>query len=303
MIWSIAGTLAVLAVVLFPHGAESHAGPVFTGRFEQETMPVIAKTGGRVREVCAREGDAVDAGRTLVRLDDSELQARYRSLKTLADRAAAGTDLMASLEDAPAAAKAQLIELNPAVQAAENDYLAALAAYDKARAEGGDARVAQERLEAAGRRRTETRVRVSRQVGRFLASSDTVSAEVREAVKLLEEQLAQSAIVSPADGSVDILQLHPGDIVLPGQPVAAVAVRGHYSVTLHVTEAQLAGMHEGRSVEVTVGGIRPSCAGKVERIARDTADEEDEAGFAVRIRIDTPPEGARAGMHAKVRLP
>jgi multidrug resistance efflux pump len=288
MLWTTAGTVAILAVVLFPRGAESRAEPSFTGLFEQETMPVIARSGGRVREVCAREGEAVDAGRVLVRLEDGELQARYKTLRALVDRAATGADLAASLEAAPSTVRQQMIELNPEVRASEAAYVDALATEDK------------EKMREAGARRTAVHARVGRRMNAFLASSAGMPGELREAVKLIEAQLAESAITTPAAGSVDILRLHAGEIVLPGQPVASVAVAGRFYATLHVSQDQLATMPQGQQVEVRVGDLRAAGTGKVEHIAPDRFGDEDQPAFIVRVRVDDPPAGAIGGMKARV---
>ena len=51
------------------------------GRIESVQVDVAAKYGGRIKEVLAREGDMVEAGQILVRMDTDELEAELEKDK------------------------------------------------------------------------------------------------------------------------------------------------------------------------------------------------------------------------------
>jgi HlyD family secretion protein len=57
------------------------------GRIEAEQVQIATKLAGRVVEIRADEGDMVEAGAVLARMDDAELQAQLRGAKAQADRA------------------------------------------------------------------------------------------------------------------------------------------------------------------------------------------------------------------------
>ena len=69
------GGLAVWRVALAPSGATPGVLAV-SGRIEGDDAAVAAKTGGRIREITVREGDRVEAGHVLARLDDEQIRAR-----------------------------------------------------------------------------------------------------------------------------------------------------------------------------------------------------------------------------------
>src|SRR6516165_8471708 len=59
---------------------------VGNGRIESTQVDIAAKYGGRIKEILAREGDLVEVGQVLVRMDTSELAAQLAKDKaTLAD--------------------------------------------------------------------------------------------------------------------------------------------------------------------------------------------------------------------------
>src|SRR4051812_37121407 len=51
------------------------------GRVESVQVDVAAKYGGRIKEILAREGDLVEAGQVLVKMDTSELDAELEKDK------------------------------------------------------------------------------------------------------------------------------------------------------------------------------------------------------------------------------
>ncbi|MBV8884268.1 MAG: HlyD family efflux transporter periplasmic adaptor subunit [Chroococcidiopsidaceae cyanobacterium CP_BM_RX_35] len=79
----IVGVIALLAGVgygvyrLFFYHPEPN-GLFLSGRIEGHETDVSAKTGGKVKSVAVREGDDVQPGQLLVRMDDADLQAQLR---------------------------------------------------------------------------------------------------------------------------------------------------------------------------------------------------------------------------------
>ncbi|MCB0216719.1 MAG: efflux RND transporter periplasmic adaptor subunit [Chloroflexi bacterium] len=92
--------------------AAAAEGPVeAAGSIEATQIDVAPELGGRVLEVLAVEGDAVEAGQTLVRLDSSLLEAQRRQAEANRDLArVAALDAVASTGPAARLSAAQLAQ-------------------------------------------------------------------------------------------------------------------------------------------------------------------------------------------------
>jgi HlyD family secretion protein len=66
---------AVWRLFLAPPAVPPGVIPV-SGRIEGDDAAVAAKTAGRIREITVREGDPVEAGQVIARLDDEQIRAR-----------------------------------------------------------------------------------------------------------------------------------------------------------------------------------------------------------------------------------
>ncbi|HEY9818252.1 MAG TPA: HlyD family efflux transporter periplasmic adaptor subunit [Candidatus Obscuribacterales bacterium] len=94
------------------------AGLTLSGRIEGYDIDLGAKTGGRVESVAVREGDRVQAGQVIARLDDGELQATYQAAQaaTLVAR-----QQVIQAESQIAVVQSQLAEAELTLQQSEGD--------------------------------------------------------------------------------------------------------------------------------------------------------------------------------------
>ena len=65
-----------IAAILLTHCGESVHEPVAVGTLERDRIELIAEAQERVLDLAVREGDVVKKGDLLVKLDDSQMQAR-----------------------------------------------------------------------------------------------------------------------------------------------------------------------------------------------------------------------------------
>jgi len=107
----------VLCLVLFSCTQDSEV-LVVSGRIEIDDVRVGSKIGGRIIEVPVEEGQPVEAGALLVRLDDEELQAMLAQAQAALNQAQAQLDLLLAgtrkedLERAEATVRARQAELD-----------------------------------------------------------------------------------------------------------------------------------------------------------------------------------------------
>ncbi|HEY52712.1 MAG TPA: biotin/lipoyl-binding protein, partial [Caldilineae bacterium] len=72
--------------------AEEPGAIIGSGMIEAKTIAITSQTGGRIVAVYGREGDEVEAGAVLLKLDDSLLQAQRLELEAAIDTARANLD-------------------------------------------------------------------------------------------------------------------------------------------------------------------------------------------------------------------
>lgn len=276
---------------------------VFSGTVEARDVEVGSLVGGRVSTVHVREGGMVRAGQPLVtfetdlgRLQIAEQRARVDEAQANLARVRAGPR---SEERARARAEAENAER-------ERRRLKALAD------EGVIGR--QQYDDAATRARTAQET--SRELSRGSRPEDIRAAEAavdREQQQLgfLLRQSEEAVVHAPADGIVETLDLRPGDLVAPNQPVARILEPGQIWVRIWVPEPLLGRVRLGQQARITVDTFpKREFMGKVVEIRQQgeytprniqTLKQRMDLVFGVKIAID-PTQELKPGMAARVRL-
>jgi multidrug resistance efflux pump len=276
---------------------------VLSGSVEARDAEVGSLVGGRVLEVHVDEGAAVTAGQPLVALEPDLID---RQLTEQMARVAEARAALARVESGPR--REQVRRARIEAEAAETDrkrlepLLAAGAIgqreYDAAVVKAATTREAHEELERGSRSEDldAARAAVSREEGRLA---------------YLERQREEMVIRAPVAGVVEVVDLRPGDIVPPNQPVATILEPDQLWVRVYVPEPQLGFVRKGMAAEVTVdtfpGRVFPGrvveIRGEAEYTPRNiqTLDQRADQVFGVKIDIDRAPE-LKPGMAAFVRL-
>ncbi|HVV01012.1 MAG TPA: efflux RND transporter periplasmic adaptor subunit, partial [Verrucomicrobiae bacterium] len=272
---------------------------------ETDEAHVASRYGGRVSQIFAREGDALKAGQTLIRLEAPELNAR-REL-----------------------AAAQLAELEAGsrkqeIAAARHDWEALQAELEKARSDARRAeRLFQEKtISPTEREQAATRAQtLEKNAAAALSRYDLLKAgarpeEIEQAKARLAEldaQLAELNVVSPAESVLEALSVKVGDVLAANREVATLSLPSHIWVRVYVPEPWLGKIKLGEKVRVRVDsdpGVNFS--GNVEQIATEaeftprnvqTVGERIKQVFGVKIRLNNEQGKLRAGMAADVSFP
>jgi HlyD family secretion protein len=204
------------------------------------------------------------------------------------------------------------------------DLDAARAAFDRAR---GTRDAARDRLELlqAGTRREEI-AQAQSDYERALARQRLVErgprqeeiAEARAerdrakaAIARVETDIAELVVSAPADAFVEVLQVRPGDLLIPNAPVATLVELNRLWVRVYVPEPELGRVALGTEARVTVDTFPgETFPGRVEFVASrgeftprnvQTREERDHQVFAVRVRLADSTR-LRPGMAADVSL-
>lgn len=171
------------------------------GRIEAEQVQVATKLAGRVVEILANEGDMVDAGAVLARMDDSELQAQLRGAKAQVDRS----------EHTRHQAEAAIVQRESERALAKQEYQRALILHDKGYfpTEKLDQRRSELNVAEAGYNAAQA------SLDDAAAAIDVAQAEVVR----LESLITDTVLKAPVSGRVQYKLAQPGEVLAAGAPV------------------------------------------------------------------------------------
>lgn len=132
----------------------------------------------------------------------------------------------------------------------------------------------------------------------------------RAALQQVETQLSEIEVHSPADAFIEVLQVRPGDLILPNSPVATLVEVDRLWVRVYVPSPERGHAQLGKEVAVYVDTFgREAFSGRIEHISNrgeftprnvQTRDERAHQVFAVRVRVDNSSGRLGAGMAADV---
>lgn len=265
---------ALLAAACGDRGDES----LMQGYGEADYIYLASQESGVVAELFVREGDAVEAGAPVFRLDPDRLTLGAQSAN--AQRGA-----LVRAVDA-AAANAELARRNHArsVDLFNQGFFA------------------QARLDADRAARDAANAELDR-ARRQLAAGGAESG-------LARERLADLVGSAPAAGTIERIYHRPGEVVAAGQPIAALLSPANQKVRFFAPETLLARLTIGARVAISCDGCAEGLTGAVSFIAREpqftppviySLDQREKLVFLVEARLDNP--GAiRPGMPVDVRI-
>lgn len=296
------------------HGAEP--APL-QGVVELEETPIGFELSGRLTELAVKEGDVVDVGALLARLDDgmekSALRVRRSEAEVAKQQASAvkagarGEEVrsLAARIDAAKATEALLEKQVGRERALVEKGAVAVASLDNL--EGQLARA------SAERDALEHNLRLLRQGARRedVSVADARAEAASVALELNDARLVRHELKSPLKGTVLDVNFEQGEVVGAAAPVVVLADTAHPYVDVFVPQATISAVSVGQAASVRVDALGHALSGKVEHIARRTEftprylfSERERATLVVRVRVrvDDPKEQLRAGVPAFVRL-
>lgn len=276
---------------------------VLSGSIEARDVEVGSLLGGRVTKVLAEEGMAVAAGQPIVQLETDliDLQIQQQRAKVEQARANLTKAMRGPRVEEIASARAQ-------AENAEKERLRLRGLldrgvvpeqqYDTAATQAKTSREAFLQLERGNRPED------------IAAARATLDAEQRQ-LGYLERQRAESVVAAPAAGVIESMDLRPGDLVAPNQPVARMLEPSQVWVRVYVPEPELGRVRVGQKALLTVDTFpKTEFSGRVVEIRTQaeytprnvqTLDQRMDQVFGVKVAIDPAPQ-LKPGMAATVRL-
>jgi HlyD family secretion protein len=265
-----------------------------SGKIEPDVqVEVKSRVAGQVIEVLVKEGDAVQAGQLLVKLDPVDALRQLSSTRVAKSRAQA--DVQAAKASL---AMAELEEKNSEVteSLARESAQLGLGSSDAARTAGHATRV-------AGSKVTLSRAQLSASQG-ALAAADL-------SVQDAELRLKETSIYAPLSGTVLDVAVEKGTLVSSaltnvsgGSAVMTLADLSDLRIVATVDEAQISRVAEGQRVDIRVDTYGERVfKGVVARVSPLGVDTASVVTFDVEIAVkDESAALLRSGMSADIEI-
>lgn len=281
----VLAALAALAAAVWFYALAPGDGPPegfarANGRTEATRVDIAAKFGGRVAEVLAREGDFVEAGAVLARIDSTELEAEIRAAEAATRQArqelAQAGALIAQREGELTLAEAEL----------------ARAATLRERGYGTIETLDLRRMQKT----TAIAARDSALAQRAAAEAAVESAEAR--VAALRAQLAEHVLTAPRAGRVQYRLAEPGEVLAPGGRIVTLLDLGDVYMDVYLPTADAGRLALGDEARLILDAapqyVIPAAVSFVAADAQftpkfvETESEREKLMFRVRLKV--PPE-------------
>jgi HlyD family secretion protein len=252
-----------------------------SGTIEVDQVHIAPRTGGRVVELFAQEGDVLHKAQPLARLVAPEMQAR---------RALAQAQIDTTMQDAEAI-KAQLEFMRADARRQEELLKNKTVSPSEAERARSAADAEEKSLEAARMR-----------IGQMHAQLDEIDAE-----------LAELNVIAPNDCVLEVLNVKVGDVLAPNQELATLILPEHLWTRVYVPETWLGYIKLGDAVRIRVDSFPgEDFKGMVEQINRQaeftprnvqTVEDRIRQVFGIKIRLQNHDDKLRAGMAADAEFP
>lgn len=276
-----------------------------SGTIEVDEVRVASRFGGRVENTFAQEGDALTSGQIIAQLNAAELRARR-------DQTAA------SLAEAEAGPRKEDIAVSKADWEAQTTQLE-LARADWKRTDDLFAKkviseTERDRMLASATTLEKSVAAAKARYDQMLAGTRTERlAQIRAQLAEFDAHLAEMKIAAPTNCVLETLNVKPGDVLSPNQPIATLLLTNHIWVRVFVPEPWLGHIKLGDAVKVRVDAFpEKDFVGVAEQVAREaeftprnvqTVGERVKQVFGVKVKLDNAEGQLRAGMAADVSFP
>jgi HlyD family secretion protein len=273
-----------------------------SGNIETTEVDVGFKISGRIVSLLLQEGDWVENGKILAKLDDEDLRHRFELAKATLNSAQAKLNKLLA-----GSRPEELREAEAALHQAQFDLENKQAHYERMKVlfEGhvipketlDNAEAVYKIAKATVQRATENYKLVKE--GPRKEDIEDAKAQVEQArasLKLAETQLSYTVLNSPLSGVVLVKSSEMGEVVNPGTSIITLADLENVWLKAYIPETDLSKVKWGQEVIVTTD-LRPKkeYKGKISFISsqaeftpKSIQTEKDRVTLVYRIKVDIP---------------
>jgi HlyD family secretion protein len=282
--------LALLAVVLMAAGTAGYVGwqnhrndlpdhiASGNGRIEAEEVHVATKYAGRVAEVLVSEGDWVEAGQVLARMDTAELRAELAAAR-------AG---VAEAEENVAEARAQIVQRESALKFAQQEL-------ERAQTLVTRGHISQQQADQRQSARDTASATLEAAQARLASTRRAVEAAQAQAERI-ETQLAESTLTAPRAGRIQYRLAEPGEVLASGGRVVTLLDLTDVYMTIFLSTAEIGRLLVGNEARIILDAVPqfviPAQVSFISAEAQftprevETRSEREKLMFRVKVKID-----------------
>jgi len=302
-----------------------------SGNIEATEVHTAAEVSGRIVELRVDEGDRIEAGAVIARLDTEDTMLQIA--RTRADRATAVAQLrlleagsraedirQARAQVDATAADAEAVDAEVTAAQLDLDRFQALLTANAGSVKQRDDAQARVDTAKARQRAGQDRVRSAREaLARLEAGTrpeeiQTARARVAAAdaqIAVLEKSERDAAVISPIAGIVTQKLVDAGEIVARGTPLVVITDLDHAWANLFVPEPMVPRVTIGQAATVLTDAGGPGLEGKVTFVSPraeftprnvQTAEERSKLVYRIKVTVDNSAGVLKLGMPVDAEL-
>ena len=248
------------------------------GRLEVQEIDVATKFPGRIAEVLVDEGDSVQVGQVVARMDTSSLNAQVREAEAQVQRARQGQ----------ITAKALIAQRRSETLLAERDFERARALYVNANISAKDYDRTRSTMDTAKAATTQAEAQ--------LAEADATIAASLAQKERIQVDLKDSVLTAPRSGRVQFRLAEPGEVLASGGKVLTLIDPTDVYMTVFLPAAEAGKIALGAQARITLDAapnlVIPSAVSFVADKAQftpkevETRTEREKLMFRIKVKID-----------------
>ena len=248
------------------------------GRLEVQEIDVATKFPGRIAEVLVDEGDSVQVGQVVARMDTSSLNAQVREAEAQVQRARQGQ----------ITAKALIAQRRSETLLAERDFERARALYVNANISAKDYDRARSTMDTAKAATTQAEAQ--------LAEADATIAASLAQKERIQVDLKDSVLTAPRSGRVQFRLAEPGEVLAAGGKVLTLIDPTDVYMTVFLPAAEAGRVALGAEARIVLDAapdlVIPAAVSFVADKAQftpkevETRTEREKLMFRIKVKID-----------------
>src|SRR5690606_6301160 len=303
---AIVALLGMAAYYSLENGAAEVGVFSSNGRIEATDIAIAARIGGRVQELLVNEGDFVEAGQVVGRIDSESLRAQLLQAQAQQNQAVSAVlaaqsavQQARSQEQAQAAAvRLREAELNAARKRAKRTgTLVREGAVSEQLAEDNDTMVASaEAALGAAKAQLSAAAAAIRTAEAQVAAAEAAQAAAAATVVRVEADVADTVLVAPRAGRIQYRVAETGEIVGSGSRILSLIDLTDVYMTFFLPSALVGRLTLGGAVRLVLAAVPqvriPAQISYVADVAQftpktvETASEREKLMFRVKARIN-----------------
>jgi len=250
------------------------------GRIEGDEVAIATKSGGRVEWIRLEEGDLVETGQALARMDTAELEALLREAKAQTREAVQGRDAAAAL----------VVQRDSECDLAEAEYRRSSRLFEKNIEPESQLDIKRSRLQTA-------RAACDAAEARLVDAEAAIEA-ANARVDRIQTQIDDALLVSPVRGRVLYRLAEPGEVLPAGGNVLTLLDLTDIYMEIFLPSREAARVSIGADARIvldaapeyvipaTVSFVAPEAQFTPKQV--ETQNEREKLMFRIKVRI--PPE-------------